>query len=204
MPGRVQRNGDNFPRFELMTNTILAPYRGARGAYLWLTTGQLDLDSLLRTCPQALLGKYIAITSHDSGSLIPTEEEKRAGWQSPNEIAYSPQIQWGERLPHRECGGFDEWYVFKHPSDLGHIWHGEVFEAPLTSGQVSTFANFLGFALHNPEVEDLTRRFWKQLAWVQPESYIADGDLFLTFVTCDAELFGSVQLAISDLAPKSR
>jgi hypothetical protein len=187
-----------------MTNTNPAPYTGSRGAYLWLTTGQLDLGSLLRTCPQALIGKYIAITSHDSGSLIPTDEERKAGWKSRNEIAYSPQIQWGDQLPHRECGGFDEWYVFKFPFDLGQIWQGNVFEAPLTSGQVSTFANFLGFALHNPEVEDLTRLFWKQIAWIQPESYIADGDLFLTFVTRDPDLFAAVRQAIRELAPKSR
>jgi hypothetical protein len=186
-----------------MTNTNPASTTGSHGAYLWLTTGQHDLDSLLRVCPQALLGKYIAVTHQDSGPLIPTEGERQAGWRSRNEIAYSSQIESAGRLPHGECGGFDEWYVFKFPIDLGQIWHGNVFEAPLTSGQVSTFVNFLGFALHNPEIEDLTSLFWKQLDWIQPESYIADGDLFLTFVTRDADLFAAVRKALCDLAPKS-
>ena len=104
-------------------------------------------------------------------------------------------------MPHGKCGGFDEWYVFESPFDLRELWHGNVFEAPLTSGQVSTFVNFLGFALHNPEVEDLVSLFWKQLDWIQPESYIADGNAFLTFVTRDKDLFAAVRHALSDLAP---
>jgi hypothetical protein len=186
-----------------MANTNPTLSTGSHGAYLWLTTGKHDLDSLLQRCPQALLGKYIAVTSQDSGSLTPTEEERRAGWQTRNEIAYSPRIQSAERLPHGECGGFDEWYVFESPFDLGQIWHGNVFEAPLTSGQVSTFVNFLDFALHNPEVEDLVSFFWKQIDRIQPESYISDGNLFLTFVTRDKDLFATVRQALSDLAPTS-
>ena len=186
-----------------MTKTNSTPVTGSHGAYLWLTTGNHDLDSLLRECPQTCRGKYIAVTSQDSGPLSPTEEERRAGWQTRNEIAYSPKIQLAERLPHGECGGFDEWYVFESPFDLGQIWHGNVFEAPLTSGQVSTFVNFLGFALHKPEEEALATLFWKQLDWIQPESYISDGDLFLTFVTRDTDLFADVRQALSDLDPKS-
>jgi hypothetical protein len=177
-------------------------------AVYWVACGfpvadnrQHDLDSLLRRCPQALLGKYIAVTSQDSGPLTPTEEERRAGWQTRNEIAYSPPVQSAEGLPHGKCGGFDEWYVFESPFDLRELWHGNVFEAPLTSGQVSTFVNFLGFALHNPEVEDLVSLFWKQLDWIQPESYFADGNAFLTFVTRDKDLFAAVRQAVSDLAP---
>jgi hypothetical protein len=187
-----------------MTNSNLAPFTGSHGAYLWLTTGNHDIDSLLHKCPETLLGKYIAVTSLDSGPLIPTDEEKRAGWKIQNEIAYSPQIESVERLPFGECAGFDEWYVFESPFDLGQLCHGNVFEAPLTPGQVSTFVNFLDFALHNPEVEELIRLFWKQLDWIQPESYIADGGAFLTLVTRDKELFAAVHHALSDVLPKSR
>jgi hypothetical protein len=186
-----------------MANTKPMAATGSHGAYLWLTTGQHDLNGLLQRCPQVLLGKYIAVTSLDSGPLELTDEEKRAGWQSRNEIAYSPQIQSPEGLPYGECAGFDEWYVFESPFDLGQLWHGNVFEAPLTSGHVSTFVNFLDFAPHNSEVEDLVSLFWKQLDWIQPESYIADGNAFLTFVTRGKDLFGAVRQALSDLVPNS-
>ncbi|MGA7791730.1 MAG: hypothetical protein WCA19_01745 [Candidatus Acidiferrales bacterium] len=174
-----------------------SPFIGSHAAFLWLTTEQHDLDSLLRGCPQAFLGKYIAVTSHDSGPLTPTEEERGAGWQTRNEVAYSPPIQTVAGLPHGICGGFDEWYVFESPTDLGELWHGNIFEKPPTSRLVSTFVNYLGFALHNPEVEGLVSHFWKQLDWIQPESYIADGNAFLTFVTRNQELFAAVRKALS-------
>jgi hypothetical protein len=71
-----------------------------------------------------------------------TDEEERVGWQSRNEIAYSPQIQSvhdcrTERLPGGECAGFNEWYVFDFPFDLRQLWHGNVFEVPMTPGQVA-------------------------------------------------------------------
>jgi hypothetical protein len=176
-------------------------FTGSHAAFQWLTSEQHGLDSLLRRCPQSLLGKYIAVTSQDSGPLTPAEEERRAGWQTRNEIAYSPSIQSAEGLPHGECGGFDEWYVFESPIDLGGLWHGNVFQKPPTSVQVSTFVNYLGFGLHKPEVEDLASLFWKQLDWIQPESYIADGNACLTFVTRNKDLFAAVRQALADSAP---
>jgi hypothetical protein len=78
-----------------------------------------------------------------------------------------------------------------------------VFEAPLTPGQVCAFVNFsFGFALHNPEMSDLVSLFWKQIDWIQPESYIADGDVLLTFVSRDEDIFASVRNALSDVDPK--
>jgi len=171
---------------------------GSQGAYVWLTSAQHDLGGLLKQCPQVLLGKYIAVTSLDSGPLTLTDEERTAGWQTRNEIAYSPKIQSAKQLPYGECAGFDEWYVFESPFDLGRLRHGNIFEAPLTQGQVSTFVNFLDFALHNPEVGELVQLFWKQLDWIQPQSYIADGNAFLTFVTRDKELFATVFKALGD------
>jgi hypothetical protein len=153
-------------------------------------------------------GQYIAVTSLDSGPMALTDEEERVGWQGRNEIAYSPQIQSvndcrTERLPGGECEGFNEWYVFNSPFDLGELWHGNVFEAPITPGEVCTFVNFgPGFALHNPEMANLVGLFWKQLDWIQPESYIADGDVFLTFVSRDEDIFAAVCNALSDVDPK--
>jgi hypothetical protein len=179
---------------------------GLHGAYRWLTTGRHDLDTLRRCCPQALVGKYVAVTSLDSGAMILTDEEKRGGWRSRNEIAYSPQIQSAEdcrteRSP-GGCWGFNEWYVFAAPFDIGEIQHGNVFEAPIMRGQVYRFVNFgPGFALHNPEM--LVDLFWKQLDWIQPESYIADADVFLTFVSRNEDIFAAVRDVLSDNAPSS-
>jgi hypothetical protein len=181
---------------------------GSHGAYRWLTTAQHELDTLLLRCPQAVVGKYVAVTSLDSGPMALTDAEKRGGWRSRNEIAYSPQIQSAEngrteRLPDG-CASFNEWYVFNSPFDLGELWHGNVFEAPITPGQVSTFVNFgPSFALHNPEMASLVSLFWKQLDWIQPESYIADADMLLTFVSRNEDIFVAVRNALSDIGLNS-
>jgi hypothetical protein len=170
---------------------------GSHGVYRWLTTGQHDLDSLRSYCPQALMGKYVAVTSLDSGPMVLTDAENHAGWSSRNEIAYSPQIQSTaqcrtERIP-EGCSGFNEWYVFDSPFDLGLLCHGNIFESSLSPGRVWTFVNYdAGFALHNPEMADLTRLFWQQLDWIRPESFIADSSAFLTFVSRNDDLFVAV------------
>ena len=181
---------------------------GVHGAYRWMTTGLHDLDTLRRKYPQALVGRYVAVTSMDSGSMELTDEEKRAGWWSRNGIAYSPQIQSAEdcrteRSP-GGCCGFNEWYVCGAPFDLGELRDGNVFEAAMTPGQVYTFVNFgPSFALHDPEVTGLADLFWKQLDGIRPESYIADADVFLTFVSRNEGMFASVRDALEDTAPDS-
>jgi hypothetical protein len=188
-----------------MANFHPAAITGSHGAYRWLTTWQHDLDTLLQRFPQSVVGKYVAVTSLDSGAMALTDAEKRDGWRSRNEIAYSPKIQSAgdcrtERLPDG-CAGFNEWYVFNSPFDLGELWHGNVFEAPITPGQVCRFVNFgPSFALHDPEMATLVSLFWKQLDWIQPESYIADADIFLTFVSRNEDIFVAVQNALSDIA----
>jgi hypothetical protein len=99
-----------------------------------------------------------------------------------------------------ECAGFDEWYVLESPLDLGQVWKGNsVFEAPLNRGQVSVIDNFLGFSLHDPSVQAmqaLADLFWKQLECIHPESYIADGEPYLNFVSRDQLLFAAVRQAL--------
>jgi hypothetical protein len=175
---------------------------GFQGDYQWLTT-EHNLDNLLELCPQAFLGKYVAVTSLDSGALVPTDEQIRDGWQSRDEIAYSPQVQSVMTLRHGECGGFDEWYIFDRPFDMGQKWRGNVFEAPMQPGQVAVFVNFLGFALHVPVMQDIANLFWKQLDWIRPESYVADGNDYLTFVSRDKALFTEVRKALSEFGSNS-
>lgn len=170
---------------------------GSRGAFQWLTTDRHDLDTLLRLCPQALLSKYVAVTSLDSGPLHLNDEEVSSGWQTRNDIAYSPRIQSAEKLAHGECGGFDEWYVFEAPADLGQVVSGNIFEASLLPGRVAIFVNYGGFGFHDSVMQSLTDLFWRQLEWINPESYIADGTL-LNFVSRDKGLFATVFRALSD------
>src|SRR3984957_11401903 len=87
---------------------------GSQGLYEWLVTDQ-QFD-LLQISPEVVLGKYIAITSIDSGPLVPTDDETAAGWESRKKIAYSPKIQTIQCLPR---AGWDEWYIFGNPTDLG-------------------------------------------------------------------------------------
>ena len=170
-------------------------FKGSHGPYRWFVTRQDDLATLLELCPQFLEGRYVAVTSFDSGPLILTEEQKASGWLSRNEIAYSPQVNLLEDSRLKgvsvgQCAGYDEWYVFDSPHDLGALCDGNVFESDLSAGKIWTFVNYdAGFALHNPEMSDLTSLFWKQLDWIQPESFVADSSAFLTFVSRNESIF---------------
>jgi hypothetical protein len=103
-----------------------------------------------------------------------------------------------------QCAGYDEWYVFDPPHDLGALCDGNVFESDLKAGKIWTFVNYDdGFALHNPEMSDLTSFFWKQLEWIRPESFIADSGSFLTFVSRNEPTFVAVCNALKDPGDKS-
>lgn len=167
---------------------------GSQGVYEWLVTDR-EFD-LLRICPDVVLGKYMAITSLDSGPLVPTKEEKAAGWKNRSNIAYSSKIHDVASVP---WDGYDEWYIFDNPVDLGtsHI-RENVFEVPQEQGHVSVFVNY-GFALHPPEMADLANLFWSQMERIRPESYVADND-YLTFVSANKTLFASVLDAVKALS----
>jgi hypothetical protein len=168
---------------------------GSRGGYAWLTTTSHDFDSLLGLCPNAVLGKYVAVTSFDSGSLDLNDEEKANGWDSRKGVAYSPLIHSVLTLPQR--GGYDEWYVFENPVDLGEKGQGNPFEAPFSPGQVEVFVNFgEGFDLQQPD--SLVALFWRQLEWIRPESYVADTHYLLTFVSTNRNIFEAVRQALTE------
>ena len=167
---------------------------GSQGLYQWLVTDQ-EFD-FLQICPDVVLGKYVAITSFDSGPLVPTDEEKAAGWESRGKIAYSPKVQNVASLPRAD---YDEWYIFDAPIDLGtsHL-EENVFEVPQEQGHISIFVNY-GFALYPPERASLATLFWPQMTRIRPESYVADND-YLTFVSADKTLFSSVLDAVKALS----
>jgi hypothetical protein len=167
---------------------------GSHGIYEWLVADE-DIN-LLKICPEIVLGKYVAITSIDSGAYLPDEQERAAGWDSRGRVAYSPKITNTDHLP-RSPEAYDEWYVFLRPIDLGNSHLAEnIFAVPQAPGHISVFVNYGGFAFDRPD--DLTELFWKQIEWIRPESYIADG-LYLNFVTANKGLFASIRRAIDAL-----
>jgi hypothetical protein len=167
---------------------------GSHDHYEWLVTDkQFDL---LQLCPEVILGKYVAVTSIDSGELVPTEAEKASGWQSRGKIAYSPKVQNIAELPR---AGWDEWYIFDSPTDLGTSHLAEnIFEVPQAQGHVSVFVNYC-LALHRPEMRDLTTLFWEQISRIQPLCYVADND-YLNFVSADKTAFARVHDVVKALA----
>jgi hypothetical protein len=173
---------------------------GVRGSYEWLATDH-RLDDLLRLCPEIVLGKYIAITSIDSGSYYPTEAEIAAGWERRNEIAYSPRIEEVETLPR---DGWDEWYVFENRVDLGGMAprNEHMFEASPRPGKVYDFVN-INFSLHAPNMQGLAQYFWTQFDWIRPLTYIADSNDFLMVISSDRKLFGVARDALTALNSSS-
>jgi hypothetical protein len=126
---------------------------------------------------------------------VPNEKERAAGWQSRGKIAYSPQVKSVEEIP---SAGWDEWYIFDRPVDLGTSHLGEnIFEVPQEQGHLSVLVNY-GFALHPPERSNLATLFRPQIARIRPESYVADND-YLTFVSVNKNLFASVRDAVKAL-----
>ena len=179
----------------MLDSSPLSVKSGSHDAYQWLTTAEHDFNGLLTCCPAAVLGKYVAVTSFDSGSLSLNNVEKDAGWESRKGIAYSPLIRSVATLP--EPGGFDEWYVFGNPVDLGEKGRGNVFESPLSAGQIEVFVNFgEGFDLDQPN--DLVPLFWRQLEWIRPESYVADTHHLMTFVSINRNIFESVLQSLTE------
>ena len=161
---------------------------GTQGLYEWLVTDQ-QVD-LLQMCPDIVMGKYVAITSIDSGALPLTEQQRNTGWESRNQIAYSSKVQDLKDLPR---DGYDEWYVFANPFDLGRSHLQEnVFKAPQEAGHVNVFVNYGCFAFDSADTKDLSDLLWHQIERIRPESYLADGD-FLNFATANKALFGIIR-----------
>lgn len=74
---------------------------GSRGDYFWLTSADDDLDYLLTSCPQIVLGRYLAVTSFDSGSLVPNEDEITAGCESRAGNCVQPEDRIGREAATR-------------------------------------------------------------------------------------------------------
>ena len=165
---------------------------GTSDRYQWLVSTDRHFD-VLECCPDIVLGKYVAITSFDSGPLRLTEGQKSAGWVSQGGIAYSPKIQDFNIVPQAY---FSELYVFSEPKDLGALADPlkNIFESEARQGQVRAFVNY-DFGFHDPEYVDLAQVFWQQLGWMKAEAYLAEND-YVIFVTTNSKVFASVYDAL--------
>jgi hypothetical protein len=134
---------------------------GRRGAYLWIVWDSQFMDELVQAVPQVVVGKFVIITSFDSGPFVPSQEETGRGWRLQSGLAYSPQIKTPDDLPHDQ---YDEWYIYSCKKEI---------HSP------EVFINFSGFQLKyyaaEIELHGLLERFWLQMEKLQPESYLAEG-----------------------------
>jgi hypothetical protein len=130
---------------------------GSTNGYQRLVSSDRQLD-LLECCPDVVLGKYVAITSFDSGPLGLTEAERSAGWASQGEIAYSPEVRCVNTVPQAY---FSELSVFSAPTNLGALAdpNKNIVESEMKQGQVHAFVNF-DFGFHDPGYADLSQMFW--------------------------------------------
>jgi hypothetical protein len=161
-------------------------HSGRHDGYRWLAshTNRDHLPGVLRSCPQLVLGKFVAITSFDSGPLTPSQEELRAGWSFDGRIMYSPTITDPSVIPHEQ---YDEWLIFSH----------ETRQLP----ELQVFINFGGFTLAETDPDhhrEHRERLWSQLAHVSAESYLAEGDYFL-FASKNESAFECVEEAVKQL-----
>jgi hypothetical protein len=168
--------------------TVIA---GTAGAYDWLEA-DVELRQLLDLCPEVVAERYLAVTSADSEVFRPSEADLARGWKMAGGIGYSPRLPPGI-LP--ACGGYDEWYVFESPRELGVLSRDNIFTTELAPGTVVPLVNYMTFRLSDPR-QDLAEQFWKQMAWIQPESYIGDGRDCLNFATRNRGLFTSVMVRL--------
>jgi hypothetical protein len=168
---------------------------GLHKGYEWLVTEEC-LDDLLSLCPQIVMGKFVAITSIDSGHFVPTEAERASGWETQDGIAYSPVVTNIESIPREN---WDEWYVFDQPFRLGRLFPNErnPFADPIASDEICVFVNY-DFRLHDAD-HVLSDLFWEQMHRVRPQTFIAESDHRLTVVTSDKTLFAAAHKAIQGL-----
>lgn len=170
---------------------------GARDGFHWFTSSRHRLGDLLDACPDMVLGKRLVVTSFDSGPLPLAPDEIAAGWVQQDAVATSPVVSDIRGL---DADGWDEWYIFAKLPVLPAI---------------EVFVNRGGFSLADPPdqtepdptwchaataAEKVSRReeldrFWRQMAAIGPESYVADGDL-LNVVTADRRLFDHIRRSL--------
>ena len=158
---------------------------GRSGNYQWLAchNDRVDFSAVLSSCPDVIGGKFVAITSFDSGPLTPSPEEELAGWTFDGRIMYSPRINESIEMPYEL---YDEWLIFA--------------DETRTLPELEVFVNWGVFSLAAGEVDysEHQARLWEQLKRVGAESYMAEGDYF-NFASSNGAVFDCVATAVHQL-----
>ncbi len=174
---------------------------GTHGVYKWLEVDH-DLGEFLSLCPGAIVGRYLAISAVDSGCFEPSEQDRAVGWNASGGVAYGPRMESIAMLPSncccRERCGYDEWYIFQNQAPpLGSVCRANVFTSEIGPGNVFQFVNFMGCRFSDPQMKAISDLFWRQMDWVQPESYVGDGGDCLLFATRNSGLYLAVRDTLS-------
>jgi hypothetical protein len=178
-----------------MDETVIR--QGRHNGYQWLTSTEHYSGTLLRVCPEVFIDRYLAITCVDGGSRSIHDIDNVAGWEIRNGIGYSPKLDHVTDIPHQIDGpdgpGYDEFYIFESPRDLGERVQGNIFLEPFAPapGRTAVFVSWAAFVLYGSN--DIVDLFWPQFERLHPESFIADGSACLTFVTRNNLLFELVR-----------
>ena len=161
------------------------------GRFAWFESEQFRMGDLLRLCPQAVVGKHVAISAFDSGPLRVSPEELASGWIQLAQLAISPRVTDPAILPWDNC---DEWFVLDRPREFA---------------VTERFASYFEFTLRDPsflaegadpswdrkviemrqeQLTALQEAFWRCLEGSGATSYFGDGDARFIAVTSDAAL----------------
>lgn len=142
-------------------------------AIQWSTDWSPSLTGLFELVPELVLGKRVAITSCDSGSYSPSEDELRDGWRVVRTIALSREITLTAELPE---AGFDEWYIFDSvPKIVPILNHVNQFDFSVL------------------DESDANESFWEQVSKTQPLHVLGAGASNRFFVTRDRMSFECVK-----------
>jgi hypothetical protein len=106
---------------------------GTHGEYFWLTSTFDDFSgTLVKLCSEIFIGRHMVVTAIDSGTPWLTDRQKVAGWEERRGIVYSPLLSSTDDIFFQRDGyespGYDEWYLFQAPADLGEQQEGNPFE----------------------------------------------------------------------------
>jgi hypothetical protein len=181
-------------------------FTGTHDDYCWLASTEQYMVDLVQFCPDVVLNRYLVVTKIDSGTPWLTDKQRERGWRLQRGMAYSPPIATVEDLFYQRDGldapGFDEWYMFDEPRDLGGILEGNPFlpENAPKPGRLLAFVGWLGFApgSADPVSQRVQEMFWRQMEWVQPDLYISDGTESLNVVCKDRDLLNSIHQRLSE------
>lgn len=124
----------------------------------WPGEAGILITGLIEEFPELVVGRYLVITSFDSGFLTLSESELRDGWHMVGRLAHSPPIRSVDQIPYDQ---YDEWLVFDQPVQV------EEFE---------TMVNYVGFTPIDFGWEQKRERFWEQIVRLRPLHVIAQNE----------------------------